>query len=379
MTDDGSHGLEIPTPVRAVFVLVLLYVFLVGVGMLEGGIAQLGEGFTDGLLERVRHPVAGLFAGILATVLVQSSSVSTSTIVGLVGAGTLPVELAVPMVMGANIGTTVTNTVVSLGSIRRGEEFRRAFAAATMHDFFNFFAVALLFPLELLTGVLSGAARWGGTELADLGVVGTETRSPIREAVKAGSGLVESLLGTALPSGGVLGAAMLLVGLALILVGLRFITTNMRQLVAGRIERVMNRFIGKGGGLVGIGLGAVVTVAVASSSITTSILVPMVAAGVLALRAAYPVTLGANIGTTLTALLAALAVELPAGLVIALVHTVFNVVAIALIYPVPRIRYAPVRVAEGVADLAMRTRAVVAVYLVGVFLLIPLAGVALLR
>ncbi len=369
----------LPTPLRALFVLGLLYLFLVGVGMLEGGIAELGEGFTEGLLESIANPLAGLFAGILATVLVQSSSVTTATIVGLVGAGTMPVELAVPMVMGANIGTTVTNTLVSLGSIRRGEEFRRAFAAATMHDFFNFLAVLLLFPLELLTGIISSAARWVGLRLADLGVAGAETNSPIRGAVKAAVGVVEEALATAFRPGAVLGIAMLAIGIGLIFAGLRYITKNMRQLVAGRIERTMNRFIGKGGGVVGIIVGALVTFAVASSSITTSILVPMVAAGVLALRAAYPITLGANIGTTLTALLAALAVELPQGLVIALVHTIFNVVAIALIYPVPRIRYAPVRIAERVADTAIRSRTVVAIYLVGVFLLVPLVGVALLR
>lgn len=101
----------VPKWVRLVFALGLLYVFLVGVGLLEGGIRQFGEGFETQLLESVGNPLAGLFAGIAATVLVQSSSISTSTIVGLVGAGSLPVSLAVPMVMGANIGTTVTNTL----------------------------------------------------------------------------------------------------------------------------------------------------------------------------------------------------------------------------------------------------------------------------
>jgi solute carrier family 34 (sodium-dependent phosphate cotransporter) len=143
----------LPPALRALLVLGFLYTFLVGVGLLESGIAALGEGFKEGLLENVANPVSGLFAGILATVLVQSSSVSTSTIVGLVGAGTLPVSLAVPMIMGANIGTTVTNTLAALGNIRRAEEFRRGFAGATMHDFFNLLAVAVLLPLELATGL----------------------------------------------------------------------------------------------------------------------------------------------------------------------------------------------------------------------------------
>lgn len=55
---------------------------------------------------------------------------------------------AVPMVMGANIGTTVTNTLASLGTIRRTQEFRRAVAGATVHDLFHVLAVAVLLPID---------------------------------------------------------------------------------------------------------------------------------------------------------------------------------------------------------------------------------------
>jgi solute carrier family 34 (sodium-dependent phosphate cotransporter) len=378
-TAPSPRSASLEKAVRSVLVVVFLYLFLVGVGMLELGIRHLGAGFQEGLLAAVTHPVAGLFAGILATVLVQSSSISTSTIVGLVGAGAMPVTLAVPMIMGANIGTTITNTLVSLGSIRRGDEFRRAFAAATMHDFFNLFAVAILFPLELATGVLSTIAKTVGGVLAEAGVAGGEVDSPVRAAVKASVTRVEDVLELVVPSGPWLGWLMIAVGIGLLFLTLRQITRNMRRLLAGRIERAMNRAIGRGGGLVGIVFGIIITIIVVSSTITTTILVPMVAAGVLLIRNAYPITLGANIGTTVTALLAALAVELPEGLVIALVHTTFNVVAIALIYPVPKIRYLPVRLAEALADLARRQRWVVAAYVAGVFIIIPLAGVALLN
>jgi solute carrier family 34 (sodium-dependent phosphate cotransporter) len=148
---DGP-GSYVPTIARALFVVLFLYLFLVGVSFIEAGIAQLGAGFQANLLREVANPLSGLCAGILATVLVQSSSVSTATIVGLVGAGTLPVSLAVPMIMGANIGTTVTSTLASLGSIRRPEEFRRAFAAATVHDFFNIWQCSSVFLLELRPG-----------------------------------------------------------------------------------------------------------------------------------------------------------------------------------------------------------------------------------
>jgi sodium-dependent phosphate cotransporter len=362
---------------RTLLVLATLYAFLVGIGLLEFGIAALGEGFSDGLLRQVANPISGLFAGILLTVLVQSSSVSTSTIVGLVGAGTLGVDLAVPMIMGANIGTTVTSTLAALGSIRRGQEFRRAVAAATMHDFFNILAVAVLLPLELATGLLmrtatalSAALR--GTEVAAPGT------SPLRTAVKAPVRLVADAA-AALPLGRVLGAVLLLgLALGIIFAALTVITRTMRELVAGSVERAMNGVIGRGGGAVGILIGMLVTVAVQSSSITTSILVPLVASGVLLLRSAYPITLGANVGTTITALLASLAVSRPEGLAIALVHTMFNLSGLALIWPLRAVRDLPVRLAEALADQAVRRRRVIAIYLVAMFLVIPMLGVLLL-
>jgi solute carrier family 34 (sodium-dependent phosphate cotransporter) len=149
-----------------------------------------------------------------------------------------------------------------------------------------------------------------------------------------------------------------------------------RRLVAGGVERAMNRLIGRGGGAIGILVGILVTVAVQSSTITTSILVPLVAAGILTLPNAFPITLGANVGTTITALLASLAVVRPEGLTIALVHTLFNVTAIALFFPVPAVRYLPVKAAERLADLALRRRSLVAVYVLGLFIVLPGLGIA---
>lgn len=361
---------------RLGLVIFLLYVFLVGIAFLEAGIASTGEAFQSNLLQSVSNPISGLCAGLLATVLVQSSSVTTSTIVGMVGAGTLPVELAVPMVMGANIGTTVTSTLAALGSLRRTEEFRRAFAAATVHDFFNLLAVVVLLPLELATGVLRSTASWL-TEL--LTSAGVETTRPETSALRAAVRLPVGWVRESFDEGTILSIVLLVVGLACIFVALAFITRNMRQLVAHGVERAINRFIGSGGGLLGILIGVGVTVAVQSSSITTSIMVPLVAAGVMTVRSAYPVTLGANVGTTITALIASLAVIRPDGLTIALVHLLFNVVGLLLVYPVAGIRFIPVRLAEALADQAAQRRTLVAAYLFGVFLVLPLLGVFLIK
>ncbi len=366
-----------PPLARAVLVIALLYVFLAAVRLLEGGIKGFGSDFTDALFQGVSNPVAGLAVGVLGTVLVQSSSVSTTTIVGLVASGVLDVQSAVPMIMGANIGTTVTNTLVALTHMRRSSEFKLAFTAATMHDFFNLLAVVILLPLELTTRVLSKAAE-AITEAVSGGSVGGSFNSPIKGAVKWLAGKIEGLIEPLFGEGNVYAAALLVLGIGLIFITLTLITKNMRLLVARRIETSLNAALAKSG-LIGMATGMIVTIAVQSSSITTSILIPLVASGILIVRNAYPITLGANVGTTITALLAALGAGEVDALTIAFVHTLFNLSGIVLLYPLSRIRYIPVQAAERLADVALEHRWLALGYTGGVFVLLPITLIALLR
>ncbi len=369
--------LQMPTPIRASLVFGLIYTFLVGVSSLESGIKVMGADTQESLFSSVSNPVAGLFVGILGTVLVQSSSASTSVIVGLVGTGALGVGDAVPMVMGANIGTTVTNTLVALAHMRQSEEFKRAFSAATVHDFFNVMAVSILLPIELSTKVLSNSAERISTQL--VGSAGSEWKSPIKKWVKEPVGWLKDLGDALGANGNVLGTFLVAVGLVIILISLAFITKNMRKLVADRIEASLNKVLGTGAGTVAMLLGLVITISVQSSSITTSIMIPLAAAGVVTLRNIYPVTLGANVGTTITALLAALATSRPEALTVAIVHTLFNIGGIVLLYPLPAIREIPIRLAENLAKIAIQRRVAAVAYVVVVFIVIPLLGVAILR
>lgn len=361
---------------RLLLLVALLTVFLTGVDVLGEGIAALGGDLTDGLFRGVANPLAGLSVGILATVLAQSSSVTTATIVTLVGAQVISVEHAVPMVMGANIGTSVTNTLAALGSIRRVEEFRRAFAGATMHDFFNVFAVAVLLPVELATGILARTA----VALSGLvgGSWGGEFESPVEVAIGGLTGLVESAALAVTPTPRAAGIVLVVVGLGTLFATLVAVTKTMRVVIAGAAERSLNRVLGRSG-MLGIVVGALLTIAVQSSSISTSLLIPMIAAGVLTLENAYPVTLGANLGTTITALLAALATPQIEGLQIALVHLLFNAAGTLLFYPVPALRRLPLAAARRLADLAVRRRVAVAVYLLALFVIVPLTGTLVLR
>jgi len=369
--------IRVPRWLRSITVLALIYLFLVGVSSLESGIKVMGADTQERLFSSVSNPIAGLFVGLLGTVLVQSSSASTSVIVGLVASGALGFDQAVPMIMGANLGTTVTNTLVSLGHVRQSNEFRRALAAATVHDFFNLMAVAVLLPVELITGRLS----WLASQTADLlvGSGGSEWKSPVKAWVKHPVGwLKDGLGGLGLADNG-LGVAMVAVGLCVVIAALIAITKNMKTLIAARLERSMNRVLARGGGVVAILVGVMVTIAVQSSSITTSILIPMSAAGVISLRNAYPVTLGANVGTTITALLAALASSGSDALTIALVHTWFNVIGIAILFGIPFLRPLPIRAAETLASIAVQRRSVAFGWTLSVFIIIPLLGIAVFR
>jgi len=361
-------------------VALLLYLFLIGVNGLGAGFRALGEGVLDSFFAATENPFIGLMVGILATSLVQSSSVTTAMIVGLVAApiNPIPIANAVPMIMGANIGTTVTNTIASLAHIGRREEFRRAFAVATVHDFFNYMSVLILLPLELLTGFL----RRSATALTSLlsGFGGAEYESPIRNAIRAGGRPIESGLSMLFPSDRGMAIAYVVVSALMIFLTLMGIVSVMRASMQNRIEALVSRALARNV-FVAIVVGIVATVMVQSSSITTSLLVPLAGAGVLTLEHAFPVTLGANIGTTVTALLAALAAtdeNAAAGLTIALVHLLFNVAGSLLIYPVEAIRRIPLALARGLADIALRSRLWAISYVIVLFYLAP-AAVALIH
>jgi sodium-dependent phosphate cotransporter len=362
-------------------VLAMLFAFLVGVRAFGDGFHMLGSGTLDSFFLATENPFVGLMVGILATTLVQSSSVTTSMVVGMVAApdNPLPVVNAIPMIMGSNIGTTVTNTLVALAHMGQTKEFRRAFAVATCHDFFNFIAVAILLPLEIATGFLGNIAGRLAGSLAGLG--GLKFDSPIKTAMKAGSDqlatVAESLFGSATAQG----TALAIMSAAVIIGSLLMLVKTLRGWLGHTAGEKIGRALG-GRGVTAMIVGIAVTVMVQSSSVTTSLLIPFAAAGVLTLRQAFPVTLGANIGTTVTALAASLAVSgenATAGCTIAIVHLLFNVIGVALIYPIPAIREIPLRMAERLADVAAHSKPQAFAYVGSVFYGAPALVAVFLR
>ena len=372
-----------PAPIllRVAVVLVLLFAFLLGVKGLGDAFGLLGQDLLATFFAATENPFVGLVVGLLATTLVQSSSVSTSMIVSLVAApeNPLPLANAIPMVMGANIGTTVTNTVVSLAHMGRREEFQRAFAVATCHDFFNYLTVLVLLPLELLTGCLRGTAVILASAVEGFG--GFEYESPLRGVLAAATAPVERLGASLFGSQGGQAAFLIVVSAGVIFMALLLLVRVMRSAVQTRVEVFITGVLGSSA-LLSMVIGAIVTVMVQSSSITTSLLVPLAGAGLLRLEQAFPITIGANIGTTVTALLASLAVSGPnatAGIEIALVHLLFNVSGTALVYPVQVIRQLPLTAARALAVAAVRSRKVALLYVLVLFYGLPAALIIVYR
>lgn len=355
--------------VKLTFVLILVYFFLVSIGLMGAAFKGFGTEFAQHLISTTSNPFVGLFIGVLATSLVQSSSTTTSIVVGLVGSGALTVSNAVPIVMGANIGTTVTNTMVSLGHVSRRDEFRRAIAGATVHDFFNLICVLIMFPLNLATGFLEHLATY--MEGLFRGIGGIEFTSPIKTITKPLITAIEHLLMDGLHlNDRVAYIVMVGISVALLFFALVYLVKTMRSLVIERVESVLDDILGKNA-VLAIASGAVLTAIIQSSSITTSLMVPMIAAGILSLEAAFPIVIGANIGTTGTAILASFALGNPHAITIAFVHFLFNLIGTVVIYPIKPFRTIPLALARALGDLAHEKRRYAIIYVLGVFFVAP--------
>ena len=372
---ETAEQLNAQTQNRFLSWLILLagvYAILLSVGMVGSGF-KWASGGSEGakeLFEFATNPFLALLIGTLATALVQSSSTVTSVIVGLV-AGGLPISIAIPMVMGANIGTTITNTLVSLGHVRKKNEFRRAFAAATVHDFFNLMAVVIFLPLEIMFGFLEKASGWLSTHLIGADSMSMKGLNFIKPITKPVISEVKSWV-SILPEK-FAAIALIVIGIILIFVSITIIGRVLKGLMVGRAKAILHGAIGRGP-VSGIASGAVVTVLVQSSSTTTSLMIPLVGSGVFKPKDIYPFTLGANIGTTITALLASTALSgagAVVGLQIALVHLIYNLLGVLVIFGIPFLRRMPLNAAERLAEVATQRHSLAALYVLSVFFLLP--------
>ena len=335
------------SPIHAIGSLILflglLYLFFSSIELMGNAFQMSGAGLADQLLNMASDPVAGLLIGFLATSLVQSSSTTTSIVVIMVGSGVLTIPLAVPIIMGANIGTTTTNTIVSMGHVTRPAEFERAFAASTVHDFFNVLAAFTLLPIEMFFHPIERTAVYLQGVFA--GVGGMSLASPLAKVRDPFTDLVTELIPYTIP--------LVILAFALLFVALAGLLKLMRGVVLERMEGLFDRVLFRNDAA-SFTLGVVATASVQSSSATTSMIVPLAGTGVLTLRQIFPYTVGANIGTTITAILASFSTGVPAGVTIAMAHLTFNVFALAIFYPLKAL---PIALATKWGAFAARSKA----------------------
>lgn len=357
-TTAGSRAPWLPVLFRLVYFLGLLYLFFTSIELMSTAFKMAGEGFAGQLIETVTDPVAGLILGFVATGLIQSSSTTTTIVVGLVASGALPIHLAVPIVMGANIGTTTTNTLVSMGHVTRPAEFQRAFAASTVHDFFNVLAALTILPIEIAFHPVQKMAVFLQDLFDEVG--GMSLASPLKALVGPPAEFISGLIPHTIP--------LAIIALACLFLALHQMMKVMRGAILHRLEALFDRILFRNDAA-SFTLGMVATASVQSSSATTSLIVPLAGTGVLSLRQIFPYTLGANIGTTITAILASFSTGNPAAVTVAFAHLSFNIMGILIYYPLKAL---PIWLATKAGKLAARSRkssiAVVGIYVALIFL-----------
>ena len=369
-----SHSFWLPLLLAAFS----LYSFLCAINVMGAGLKTIGKE-TSWLADAISqgdNPLVALMASVLVTSIVQSSSFTTSLIITLVAAGELSPGTAVFAVMGANIGTSVTGLIVSLGTIRIKRQFRRAYATALMHAIPNVLTVLMLFPLEWVTsttspdgftgGILTRTARWL-TAWMDLGT-GEKFFNPIKAITKpvvtAIKDAADWISGESATTAGIIVAVIGLTILFLALIGL---VKNLKDALLQRIEGLFTVLIFRNDFLAWLsGIGS--TVAVQSSSVTTSLMVPIAGAGAVKLKRVFPFMLGCNIGTTVTGVIAATANPTAGAVIVAVSHVIFNFTDNAIWYP---FRIIPIRLAKWYSSLATRRRKYAFIFLATVFLVVP--------
>lgn len=197
---------------------------------------------------------------------------------------------AVPIVMGANIGTSITNTLVSLGHIGDKQEFRRAFSAATIHDFFNLLSVVIFLPIEILFHPLERVSHLLAQNLVGGGSVSVKDLNFVKAATKPVVTVFKDI--THFLPAPFDGIALIILGIALIFLTIGYVGKLLKTLMVGRAKDILHTAIGKGP-IADIAAGTLMTVLVQSSSTTTSLMVPLAGSGVFSLEQIYPFTLGA--------------------------------------------------------------------------------------
>ena len=362
--------------VRWLAVAAAIASMFLAVYLIFDGASGIGSGTVHRLFDLATNPVIGLLIGIVATATIQSSTTVTALTVAAVGTGSLQVAVALPIILGANVGTTLTSLIVSFGFVGSRARFQRAFSAASLHAAFNVVFVVIAFGLEMLFHPLRRLAELVSSSVLGDGPADTPTGDIILEAI---SPIIDTVgirgwLGELLGPRGASVVAIAL-GALVIVVAVRVISRQLAVLTAATTRTLLERSSGASDAL-GLLSGALITMAVSASSVTVSSLLPFAATKSLRYREVLPVILGANVGTTLTALLTALAVPGSMGSIAvqaALIHVAFNVISALLVLLIPPLRALILWMGQVSGRVAARGYTLAAGVIAASYLILPLA------
>lgn len=337
-----------------------MLIFLQSISLMGLSIRTLSVDTTSVILAAVENPFIGLFIGLLATALLQSSSTTTTVIVATVASGTLTLQGAIPLVLGANIGTTLTSTIVSMGFITKAKEFRKAVAAGTIHDLFNLVLVVILFPIEMNYHLLEKGSKFISSQVIP------RSGNPLRGdfGVTLFFNSFNEWIMTTLGS-----ILTLMLAIILLFVSIKIISRLLYDILIGRTKKKFETTVFSNT-FRSFSWGLFITSAVQSSSLTTSLIVPLVATGKVKLNRAFQFIMGANIGTTITALIAAL-FQSKIAIEIALVHLLFNTAGVLLFISIPYFSSVLVFAADRMGHLTSKLRIVGLIYILLAFFLLP--------
>ncbi|KAJ0405061.1 hypothetical protein P43SY_001205 [Pythium insidiosum] len=314
-----------------------------------------------------------ILVGTVITFAVHSSTVVTSTLTPMAGLGVITLEQVYPLVIGANLGTTgLVSLYFFMVAVKLiGDGLTLALGCNT-HDTFNF---AYRPIAGLMIGVVSTA------------LIHSSILFPIEELFHPLEELSRVMSNAKTSQGGAfahsdlsdqaVGVLVIAMGLIILAAALSSLIRMMARVFLGATKRVIAEALDCNGYL-NILIGTALTFAVHSSTLVTSTLTPMAGLGVVTLEQVYPLVLGANLGTTATALLASLVTGKKDAVAIALVHFWFNFFGIFLFYPLAVTRKLILVPAITIARWSAAWPLVAVIFVVLCFLGIPLIFVVLI-
>jgi len=225
-----------------------------------------------------------------------------------------------------------------------------------VHDFFNIGTVIVLFPIELKFQLLARTAT--AMEHAFAGMGGMKLFNPLKAILNPAIHLIDSLLNHVSYNHIIL----LVISIALMFWALLSLVRILRSLMLNKFEILIQNYLFRND-VLGILIGMVMTILVQSSSITTSLIVPLAGAGIVSLRQIFPYTLGANLGTTITAILAALTTQNHIAITVAFAHLWFNFYGIFIFYP---LKFIPIGLARFFGEYVSRSTRNMLIFVAGI-------------